>query len=70
MTVKEIIYKRQGVGTDNEFDSWIIYYVEDNLIPTMTLKDPSIIEKCSISHVDIDSLENDQIQLLKTKLGI
>jgi len=68
--IKEIKYKLQGKGTDNEFDSWVITYNNENTPPNIVYTDPSIVSKMDISNVDIDTLDSNQIEVLKTKLGL
>lgn len=42
--IKEITYKLQGVGTDKEFDSWIIDYNDENKVSDIVYKDPISVE--------------------------
>ena len=67
--IKEIKYKLQGKGTSNEFDSWIIEY-NDGRIPEIVYEDPNIIKKMNISNIDINTLNDSQVEELKTILGI
>jgi len=42
--IKNITYKLQGAGTDNEFDSWVIEYEDENRIADIVYKDPISVE--------------------------
>tara|TARA_R110002049_G_C8933213_1_gene544339 strand:- start:98 stop:307 length:210 start_codon:yes stop_codon:yes gene_type:complete len=67
--IEKVTYKLQGKGTLKEFDSWIIEY-NDGRIPDIVYEDPNIIKKMNISNIDINTLNDSQVEELKTILGI
>lgn len=67
--IDRIEYKLQGKGTDNEFDSWVIYY-KDGYAPEIVTKDPVIVEKVDMSNVDLSTITQEQLTQLKAVLGL
>jgi hypothetical protein len=68
--IDRIEYKLQGAGTDNPFDSWFTYYVDVNIAPLMSMKDPSIKESIDMGAVDLNTMTIEQITQLKQVLGL
>lgn len=57
--IKEIQYKLQGEGTKNEFDSWFIYYVDENRTIDFVTKD-SEQARVDLSKVDLSNMTEQQ----------
>ena len=77
--IKEVVYKLQGAGTDNEVESWIIFYKKHTDIPPeivyekppeIVYTDPSLPVKVDMSNVDLSTMSAEQLLELKDLLGL
>ncbi len=57
--IVEIKYKLQGKGTETEFDSWFVFFKDENRVPELITNDYTG-NKMDLSNVDLSKMTEQQ----------
>ena len=67
--IEKIEYKLQGKGTKTEFDSWFVFFTDENVAPILVDENYKG-DKMDLSNIDLSKMTEQQRKDLITILSI